>query len=168
MGDGAAARRPQGQVHRRALRQSRWGMGSRQEQHRQKGEGQGLLGDGDARNEGAEARKTPQKPGPLEQQAWAGEKCRGGGRSGQVTQPSSFDASSLAERFNTACEAKTAWVQISPLPLPSCVALCKLLNFSGPLIPQPGIIIEPDFIRLLSGLRECTKHPEQCLADSAM
>lgn len=49
----------------------------RQEQCRQKGEGWGLLSDRDARNKGSEAGKTHQKPRPLEQQAWAGEKRRG-------------------------------------------------------------------------------------------
>lgn len=49
----------------------------RQERCRQKGERRGPLGDRDARNEGSEAGKTHRKPGPLEQQAWAGEKRRG-------------------------------------------------------------------------------------------
>lgn len=49
----------------------------RQERQRQKGEGQGALGDGDTTDEGSEAGKTHQKPDPAEQQDWTGETRRG-------------------------------------------------------------------------------------------
>ena len=77
MSEGAAARWPQGQVHRKSLSQSPWGSenegGAAQAKER---EGQGMPDDRDTRNKGSEAGKN-QKPGPAEEQVCAREKQQG-------------------------------------------------------------------------------------------
>lgn len=104
MSEGAAARWPQGQVHRKSLSQSPWGSenegGAAQAKER---EGQGMPDDRDTRNEGSEAGKN-QKPGPAEEQVCAREKQQG--EEVRASHPTEFlECRQPSQELNKAYEA---------------------------------------------------------------